>query len=209
MTKPKHKSAKSAFVYDKDDFKKRLLAEYDLLQKKADTIGGFRITIKGWSVVALGGAAAASAKLEPGAGLLLSGGLAILLGIFYRLEFEQVRLSSLYMARAGRIERTLISVDLGRGAVRQKRMPVPYTANDIVFAKRDKVYAEGDSKWQVAKRTHPFLYAILILLALLIGGPSWLKASKAAAAMTKRVYSSTSHANGSVTKFPSSLAGGK
>jgi len=40
-------------AFDEADFKQRLTDEYKILQDKIDKIGGFRFTIKGWSVTAV------------------------------------------------------------------------------------------------------------------------------------------------------------
>jgi hypothetical protein len=161
-------------IYNETEFKERLLAEYEMLQQKVDTIGGFRITIKGWSVAAIAGAAAASSKVGSWTTILLSVGLATLIYIFFQLEFEQVRLSSLYAARAGRIERTLISIRSGGGKARAERMQVPYTANEIVLARHKNKYAQGDTWKSIAVRSHLKLYCLLFLLAIAVGRSNWL-----------------------------------
>lgn len=45
--------------FKEDKFRRRLTDEYKLLQDKIDKIGGFRFTIKGWSVTAVIAASAA------------------------------------------------------------------------------------------------------------------------------------------------------
>lgn len=168
-------------AYDDTTFMEHLLEEYSMLQGKVDTIGGFRISIKGWSVAALAAAAAASTKVGPGKTLLLSGGLAVLIFIFFLLEFEQVRLSAIYSARAGRIERAIMSIKEGRGEVRYRRMAVPFTATEVALIRHRGGYAESDSRLTVARRSHMFLYAILLILALLIGGKNWISEGKSIA----------------------------
>ena len=68
--------------------------EYKILQDKIDKIGGFRISIKGWSVtVVLAASAAATTTGRLSTVATVSIGLALMLCFFFSFEFDQVRLS--------------------------------------------------------------------------------------------------------------------
>lgn len=57
-------NAAATVRFDEADFKARLIDEYKILQDKIDKIGGFRFTIKGWSVTAVIAASAASTTAQ-------------------------------------------------------------------------------------------------------------------------------------------------
>ena len=157
--------------YDEEDFKKRLADEYKLLQDKIDKIGGFRFTIKGWSVTAVVAASAAgSATKNLSAVVTISCGLIAMLVFFYVLEFEQVRLSRLFGDRAGRVEDVFRRIDRGRGKEWKARFPVPYTAHEIVRAGQTLAPFESTQRWwpnwRVHRQAHIHFYAVLMLLAL-------------------------------------------
>jgi hypothetical protein len=91
--------------FDEADFKKRLTDEYKILQDKIDKIGGFRFVIKGWSVTAvIAASAAGSATRSLLTVLTISAGLALMLLLFFLFEFEQVKLSRIFGARARKLE---------------------------------------------------------------------------------------------------------
>ena len=65
-----------------DDLKKRIADEHKILQDKMDKIGGFRFTIKGWSITAVIAASAVGTKEGLLTGVMISLGLAIMLFFF-------------------------------------------------------------------------------------------------------------------------------
>src|SRR5437588_875466 len=92
-----------------DDLKKRIADEYKILQDKIDKIGGFRFTIKGWSITAvIAATAAASTSKSVLTAAVVSLGLAAMLLFFFFFEVEQVRLSWLFGRRARRLEDAFI-----------------------------------------------------------------------------------------------------
>src|SRR5436853_5922372 len=95
-----------------EDFKKRMTDEYKILQDKIDKIGGFRFTIKGWSITAvIAATAAASTSKSVLTAAVVRLGLAPMLLFFFFFEVEQVRLSWLFGRRARRLEDAFIRID--------------------------------------------------------------------------------------------------
>lgn len=168
--------------YDEDDFKARLADEYKILQDKIDKIGGFRFTIKGWSVTAVLAALAAAGST----GNLLtvfsiSVGLIVMLFFFHFLEYEQVSLSRRFGNRAGRIEDAFKSIDRGTGEALRSQFRVPYTAHEVVLGPistitertsqlRNRIEKRNRGKWSERWRTcrqaHVWFYITLMFLAL-------------------------------------------
>ena len=162
------------------DYKSRLLDEYKILQDKIDKIGAFRFTIKGWAITAVVGASAAGTTTKSLlTGLTICLGLALLLGIFFYLEFEQVKLSRLFGNRARRLESTFRQIDRGLIAKRSARISVPYIASEIALAShRQSSPSQAGSRqaheanrsfkwaefWHVGRQAHVFLYLILAVL---------------------------------------------
>src|SRR5947209_1373029 len=80
----------------------RLMDEYKILQDKIDKIGGFRFTVKGWSVTLITGSlAAASAANNPGYVPLA---LILVVVTFFLLEYQQWEFSLRFGMRASEIE---------------------------------------------------------------------------------------------------------
>ncbi len=136
-----------------DEFKRRLFDEYKILQDKIDKIGGFRFTIKGWSVTALIAASAAGTAAKSfSIALTITVGLLLMLGFFFKFEVEQVRLSRTFGRRARKLENEFIRIDapkkLGRPAI-----PVPFTASEILGgAQRNSQGGQSESRkerWRV------------------------------------------------------------
>src|SRR5467141_2192005 len=119
-------------AFDEADFKQRLTDEYKILQDKIDKIGGFRFTIKGWSVTAvIAASAAGSTSHSLLTVVMISLGLAIMLGFFFSFELEQVRLSRLFGDRARTLEKTFRILDRTTVAAARAPISVPYTAHEI------------------------------------------------------------------------------
>jgi hypothetical protein len=188
--KPRQRPPRVTFLAPSDDeFKKRLMDEYKILQDKIDKIGGFRSTIKGWSVtIVIAAAAATSSNSNLLTVIVISAGLAVMLSFFCKFEYEQVKLSRLFGDRARVVEETFRSLDrFGQAA--QLRTRTPFTAHEIVQASRRQKWADdenarkfGDSargrvksnwskwrnRWPVVKQSDFFFYVVLISLAFLL-----------------------------------------
>jgi hypothetical protein len=172
-----------------DEFKGRIIDEYKMLQDKIDKIGGFRSTIKGWSVtIVIAAAAATSSTSRLLTVLMISIGLAVMLSFFCKFEYDQVKLSRLFGERARKLEDTFRSFDRGSGTTRLLT-PIPFTANEIVqegykqrlleeqAARRlgnsilDKVkhfWGKWKAQWPVLKQSDIRFYTVLIALAFLL-----------------------------------------
>ncbi|UWZ84744.1 hypothetical protein [Occallatibacter riparius] len=81
-----------------------LLDEYKILQDKIDKIGGFRVTIKGWSVTATVAALIAITTGKGFSPIVSAFGLDALLAWFFWFEREQVSRGWKFNARARSIE---------------------------------------------------------------------------------------------------------
>jgi len=141
-------------------FGKRLTDEYKMLQDKIDKIGAFRFTVKGWSVTAViaASAAASSAKSWLTA-LTLCSGLGVMLVFFFLMELKQVRLSRLFGDRARRLEDAFVRIDRKRKASFKLPFPVPYLANEMAFAGKDRrVARSGRLNWLL--RTRVFKWTV-------------------------------------------------
>lgn len=171
--------------FDEADFKKRLMDEWKVLQDKMDKIGSFGFTIKGWSVTAvIAGTAAANASSSLVAVLMISVGLAFMMGFFCWFEFKQVRLSRLFGDRARKLEASFKLLDSGRLKAASPPIAVPYTAHEIALASfRQRVSGVQGSRgsykitklrdgwagqWPVLKQADIYFYGTLILLAFLL-----------------------------------------
>jgi hypothetical protein len=165
------------------DFEKRLMDEYRILQEKIDKIGGFRISIKGWSVTAVI-AASAAGTATASLSRVLSVSLAIMLGFFFKFEFEQVKLSRIFGARARKLEASLRLMRIGFGNAVRSRLAVPNTAHDIFLQRYEqRLFRKAVSKWsrkrtgfwkrfvnscRIAKEADLFFYAVMICVAFLL-----------------------------------------
>jgi hypothetical protein len=149
-----------------------------MLQDKIDKIGGFRFTIKGWSVTAV----IAGTITTSGKGLDIafatSIGLLVMVFFFLLLESEQVRHSRLYGERAARLEDVFRRIAHGKGADMFHSVPVPYTAHDLVLAvlrKQSKKRSTRSSVkvkkmpelWRMMGALHVSFYLVLMLLSLI------------------------------------------
>lgn len=170
--------AKTKDEADETEFKDRLSDEYKILQDKIDKIGAFRFTIKGWSITAVVGALATASGRRLSTTLILALGLVSMMFFFFWLEYEQVRLSRLFGARAARIE------DAFRRISRSKAIfasfPVPFTAHELGLAGHHqklrgrsqrpaaapKASKPSGERWRICKQAHIVFYFVLILLAL-------------------------------------------
>jgi hypothetical protein len=172
----------SEATYDEADFKGLLSDEYKILQDKIDKIGGFRFTIKGWSVTAvIAASAAASASKSLSTVCTISLGLVLMLSFFFWLEFEQVRLSRLFGSRAGRLEDAFRRISRGKGKEVHAIFPVPYTAHELVLSSHRPrpLHGRGQQhsatlqsptpwadRWHVCRQAHIGFYILFALLAL-------------------------------------------
>src|SRR5207302_1964016 len=172
-------------TFDQTDFKGRLIDEYKILQDKIDKIGGFRFTIKGWSVTAvIAASAAGSATTSLTTVFVISTGLALMLLFFFVFEFQQVKLSRIFGDRARKLEGSFRLIDRGRGGTSTARIPVPYTAHEIVFAqneqrlfrwrasartaKETKFSKRLGNWWKVVRHADIYFYAVLICMAFFL-----------------------------------------
>lgn len=164
--------------FNADEFKKRLTDEYRILQEKIDKIGGFRFTIKGWSVTAVIAASAAATRSNSfSTVLVISAGLVVMLCFFFHFELEQVKLSRLFGDRARKLEDGFRLVDRG-SQIALQLTPVPYMAHEIVqmsFHRRMSPprgakarWKQWLDRWRIRRQAHFLFYAVLILMALLI-----------------------------------------
>jgi len=137
----------------------RIFDEYKMLQDKMDKIGGFRFTIKGWSITAIASASVASfastSIAKPATTLIVSLVLGLMVLFFFVFEVEQIRLSRLYGRRAQLLEKILRDID--RGNIRS--LPrVPNTAHEIAGASYARRLAKNGmsvfSKTNAAVREH-------------------------------------------------------
>jgi hypothetical protein len=166
--------------YDETDFKNRLSDEYKILQDKIDKIGGFRFTIKGWSITAVVAGIGIAGQKGLATGCIVAIGLVVMLVFFFILEHEQVRQSRIFGDRAGRIEDAFRRIRRGKGEEVFASLPVPYLAHELVIARlreRTKGRARGSSLqantsaavsggWRVLREAHINFYAVLIFLSL-------------------------------------------
>ncbi|MFL6352269.1 MAG: hypothetical protein ACJ74Z_10520 [Bryobacteraceae bacterium] len=159
------------------DLKKRILDEYKLLQDKMDKIGGFRFTIKGWSITAIAGASVASFATT-GAGkapmMLVSTVLGLMVVFFFAFEVEQVRLSRLFGRRARALEKTLRDIDRGKVPLLPR---IPNTAHEIAKASYqrtlansrrsvfDKIRSRIREDWKVGESADRWFYVVLLCIA--------------------------------------------
>jgi hypothetical protein len=196
-TKPQRStlSRVPAYLPTDPEFKGRLMDEYKMLQDKIDKIGGFRSTIKGWSVTIVIAAAAATASSSSLLTvLMISVGLGVMLTFFCKFEYDQVKLSRLFGDRARKLEETFNSLDRV-GSASKLLIPVPFTAHEIVQAgykqkllhaqaarrvgnsiagKVKNLYERWRERWPVLKQSDVRFYIALISLAfLLLLGPRY------------------------------------
>jgi len=103
----------------------RLADEYKILQDKIDKIGGFRFTIKGWSITVILGAlfAGSTTNSLPRVPWLIS--LLVFLALFFLVEKEQTDLSYHFGQRAISIE--IVLSRILRSSIRKSK------SNDFVL----------------------------------------------------------------------------
>lgn len=176
--------------FDEGEFRRRLSEEYKTLQDKMDKIGGFRFTVKGWSVTAVIAASAAStASKSLATALTISVGVAFMLTFFFYFEFEQVRLSRLFGNRAKKLEETFRILDRNRGATPSAPIFVPYIAHEIGQSRYKQRLQKQSSRglsrflrlkeswqewwreqrpqwWQGSRQADIWFYAALVILSL-------------------------------------------
>jgi hypothetical protein len=168
--------------FDEPEFRRRLADEYKILQDKMDKIGGFRFTIKGWSVTAvIAASAAGTASKSLLTATAISVGLAIMLVFFYKFELEQVKLSRLFGDRVRKLEETFRVLDRNKGTTESAPILVPYIAHEIGLAKyKQRLLSEEASRrpfrtteswghwlkrWHVFKQADVGFYLVLIALS--------------------------------------------
>lgn len=171
--------------FDEGEFRHRLADEYKMLQDKIDKIGGFRFTIKGWSVTAVIAASAAGASAKSLLSVLtLSAGLAFMLYFFFRFELEQVKLSRLFGDRLRKLEDNFRVLDRNKGRTATAPIWAPFTAHEIVQARYvERLRAQQHSKssrsitsfwdqwtrsWRIHKQAHVGFYLLLVVLAFVL-----------------------------------------
>jgi len=167
--------------FDEAEFKRRLADEYKMLQDKIDKIGGFRFTIKGWSVTAVIAASAAGGAAKSLMTVVtVSTGLAFMLYFFFLFELEQVKLSRLFGERLRKLEESFRRLDLNKG----KTASAPIWAHEIVQASyMERLLAQRRSRnpgqktslrdqwtrnWRIHKQAHVGFYLLLVLLAFVL-----------------------------------------
>jgi hypothetical protein len=169
-------------TYDVGSLNDRLSDEYKILQDKIDKIGGFRFTIKGWSITAvIAASAAASTTGKLTTALTVSIGLVLMLTFFFWLEFEQVRLSWLFGDRAARVEDAFRQIDRGKGMEVHVLFRVPYTAHESALAgyrrksQPDRYRGQKSTespprsrwaeRWHISKKADILFYLMFVILA--------------------------------------------
>jgi hypothetical protein len=198
---------KKAFdaTYSEADLRERLSDEYKILQDKIDKIGGFRFTIKGWSVTAvIAASAAASTTGRLITTLTVSVGLLLMLAFFFWLEFEQVRLSWLFGDRAARLEDAFRQIDRGKGTEVHVTFRVPYTAHESALAglrrksqperrqqpTESKRRSRWVERWHVSKKADILFYLLFMLLAFVPLVPHYTAIIRHASELEHRVLRS-------------------
>jgi len=157
--------------------------EYKILQDKIDKIGSFGFTIKGWSVTAvIAASAAGSSANRLLTSVMVSIGLALMLGFFAWFEYRQIKLSRLFGKRARKLEYTFWLIDRGEGGKKRARILVPYTATEIILAgskkkldrratgqsrEEDTLSARWLRRWRIAKQADIIFYVVLTFLTFL------------------------------------------
>jgi hypothetical protein len=101
---------------DEDPILNQLVKEYEILQDKIDKIGGFRFTIKGWSITLVVGVVFAGSAAKAVPPFVWGISLVLFVAAFYWFEREQVKLSNKFGQRVLLLEREISS--LLRGADR-------------------------------------------------------------------------------------------
>lgn len=171
-------------IFDDADFKKRLIDEYKILQDKMDKIGGFRFTIKGWSVTAVIAASAAGSTASLLTVTMIGIGLAFMLCFFFLFEFQQVKLSRIFGDRARKLEASFRLIDRSNGKMTGAPISVPYMAHEIALAsyqqrllrerpsrgsrRENRLWKRWVDRWPVVKQADVYFYLALILLSFLL-----------------------------------------
>jgi hypothetical protein len=171
--------------FDEADFRRRLMDEYAILQGKIDKIGGFRFTIKGWSVTAVIAISAAAATAKSLLTVIaLSVGLSFMLWFFFLFELGQVRLSRLFGNRARELENCFYVIDRNSGRTTSAPIRAPFSAHSIVQARYvEKLLAKRTSRgshsikdhWhrlaqycRVLKQADIYFYLALVILSFVL-----------------------------------------
>lgn len=165
--------------FDHADFRRRLLDEYKILQDKMDKIGGFRFTIKGWSVTAvIATSAAGAASKNLSTVIALSFGLAVMLFFFFQFERDQVELSRLL-----EIGREKLKAAFARWTVTEERLGLPrfqfHSAPKKSFRqvisggfrrshRPTELWHQWTRWWRVSKQADIHFYGILIVLSFVL-----------------------------------------
>lgn len=182
---PNPRAVQRPLTLEEADFKNRMLDEYKLLQDKMDKIGSFRFTIKGWSITAVIAATAAGSNSSSLLTvLMISLGLTFMLVLFFYFEFQQVELTRIFGARAGKLEDAFRQIDRGRAKSTAETIAAPYIAHEIVLARHQQRPSERQSSrwvqrakkrwngraehWRVLKQADIRFYVALILLAFVL-----------------------------------------
>jgi hypothetical protein len=84
-----------------------LADEYKILQDKIDKIGGFRFTIKGWSLTLIVATLVAGTATKVSPNWIVSAVMAVFVMVFFVVEKKQTDLSRLFGERARHIESTV------------------------------------------------------------------------------------------------------
>lgn len=107
-------------------FLEQLTAEYKIIQDKIDKIGGFRFTIRGWSVTLVTASIASIIAANPTRPVapLLALPLLVFIVLFAMVEQKQNELELHFGARAFQVEREIHRVvrDMGEGPVLSPRL---------------------------------------------------------------------------------------
>lgn len=189
--------------------------EYKILQDKLDKIGGFRFTIKGWSVTAVIGGLIAAATGKTGLPNVVAIVLDICLVGFFLFERQQVQLSRRFGRRALDIEE---EVDVMRRRDRWKsQFSSPRIASSILRGRPfelvrrkfgnptlERYRNRVNEEVRIAKSSDVVFYLVLMTLVWL---PLWfsIPQAKEPAAANITVYGSAINREGSAAAAPTDI----
>jgi hypothetical protein len=144
----------------------RLMEEYKILQDKIDKIGGFRFTVKGWSVTLITGSlAAASAANNPGYVPLA---LILVVVTFFLLEYEQWELSLRFGMRATEIEEALDRVRKDP-TYALADFDIPGLARDLMRKRRKiPIHKQAWSRLRRSYKVEWLIYWVQVILVVIV-----------------------------------------
>jgi len=135
----------------------RLESEYRIVQDKIDKIGGFRFTIRGWTVTLVTGAvlAVASTKYLSPLALLF---LFVLLAVFAAIERRQNRNQQVLEDRAFEIEVEFRRIQTEVGGTQERLTMSPRIAHSL----RDRSLLDGGAIRRFVENPDRWFYWVLV-----------------------------------------------